>query len=88
MLLEAGGTPLLLRLFLAAAASTSPAMSALADASAPVLLAPQHAPATSPCLALRLADCALLTLVVLHAHHPLCAAGLTVRLVLFAAWCV
>ena len=50
VLLEAGGAPLLLQLFLAAAASLSPSMRSLADAAAPVLLAQQQqqpAPARS-----------------------------------------
>jgi len=47
VLLEAGGAPLLLQLFLAAAASLSPSMRSLADASAPVLLAQQQQPETA-----------------------------------------
>lgn len=45
VLLEAGGAPLLLQLFLAAAASLSPSMRSLADAAAPELLAQQQQPA-------------------------------------------
>ena len=48
VLLEAGGAPLLLQLFLAAAASLSPSMRSLADASAPVLLAQQQQPVPAP----------------------------------------